>query len=173
MKHECDITNAPKFADWIKNRGGVAVWKSINLSNLGASWSTPAWDVCPEHVKRNAGNTSECSMFCSTDCPVCHGTDQVPHPKPTWQADDAPKIVTDPAEIEVYESVEVKRFHVAVRMASMMLKVSDGGSRKIRREVEKAGEGAFYEFDYDDYNNCVILRSKRWGTLKEWMEKNP
>ena len=42
--------------------------------------------------------------------------------------------------------VEVKRFHVAVRLGSQgfSLKVSDGGSRRIRREVAKAGAGAFF-----------------------------
>lgn len=32
----------PKIKDWIKNRGGVAVWKSVDLSDLGKQWFTPA-----------------------------------------------------------------------------------------------------------------------------------
>ena len=65
-EHECSLENARLFADWIANRGGVAVWRSVNLSNPGASWSTPALTVEGE-----------------------------PTPKPTWQAANTPeKIVT-------------------------------------------------------------------------------
>jgi len=46
--------------------------------------------------------------------------------------------------------VEVKRFRVGVRMDSqgLCLKVTDGGSRRILRELLKVGDGSFYEFDY-------------------------
>ena len=56
---------------------------------------------------------------------------------------------------------EVKRFHVGVRMGSngLALKVTDGGSRRIRREVSKAGEGAYYAFDYLT-QDAIILRPK-------------
>lgn len=83
-EHECDIGNAPKFAEWIRTRGGVAVWRSVNLSNPGASWSTPA---CVE------------------------GEPHTRFPKPTWQAANEPeKIVTDAARIKVIVPREVKRF---------------------------------------------------------------
>jgi hypothetical protein len=60
-RHEVSPENAAKFRDWIARRGGVAVWHSINLSNIGASWSTPALRE-----------------------------DGTPTPKPTWEADDKP-----------------------------------------------------------------------------------
>jgi hypothetical protein len=60
-KHECAPENAEKMLGWIKNRGGVAIWPSINFSNFGASWSTPALT-----------------------------TDGKPYPKPTWQAANEP-----------------------------------------------------------------------------------
>jgi hypothetical protein len=34
--------NAPRFSEWLKSRGGVAIWRSVDLSDPGASVSTPA-----------------------------------------------------------------------------------------------------------------------------------
>jgi ribosomal protein S6 len=139
-KHHCTIENAPRFWDWIQNRGGIAVWRSINLSNPGASWSTPA--------------------------------DR--QDKPTWEAGSVPeRIVTDPDQVLVSVDREVKRFHVAVRPGSqgLTLKVTDGGSRRIRREVEKAGEGAYHVFDYGDHDNAVIMAPEKTMTLREWFHE--
>jgi hypothetical protein len=135
-KHECAPENAELMLTWIRTRGGVAVWRSANLSNPGASWSTPA--MTSGIVGAGGGE---------------------PMRKPTWEADDKPeRIITDPGDIEVVTRREVKRFHVAVRAGSqgLMLKVSDGGTRRIRSEVAKAGDGASYYFDYGDEKNAVI-----------------
>ena len=140
MKITCTLENAPKFSDWIKNRGGVAHWRSINMSNLGASWSTPAL------------------------------TDGKPTPKPTWEAESTPEIVvTNPDEVLVSVDAEVKRFHVAIRPGSQgfILKVSDGGTRRIRKEVAKAGEGSYHTFDYET-QDAVIWKPKETQTLREW-----
>ena len=144
-EHSCEERNAERFADWIENRGGVAVWESINLSNIEASWSTPAL-------------TKE----------------EKPYEKPNWQCTAMPqKTITDPDKIEVIIPVEVKRFHVAVRIGGQgfSIKVSDGGTRRIHKEVEKAGEGAYYAFDYDDYDNAVIMKPGDSCSLTEWKEK--
>lgn len=42
FKISCTPENAPKFYEWIQTRGGIYHWRSANLSNPGASWSTPA-----------------------------------------------------------------------------------------------------------------------------------
>lgn len=34
--------HAGKYRDWLRTRGGLALWKSVNLSNPGAEWVTPA-----------------------------------------------------------------------------------------------------------------------------------
>lgn len=34
--------NAAKIKEWMKSRGGIAVWRSINLSNPSGQWITPA-----------------------------------------------------------------------------------------------------------------------------------
>lgn len=128
-KHECAPENAASMRMWIEKRGGIAIWPSVNLSNPGASWSTPA-------------NTLE-------------GT---PTPKPTWQAADKPeRVITDPNEVVVVTRKEVKRFHVAVRQAGLTLKCTDGATRKIRAAVAKAGEGASYEFDQGSQEAIITV----------------
>jgi len=144
MKHRCTIDNAPRFADWIENRGGVAIWRSVNLPNPGASWSTPALTEEGE-----------------------------PYPKPTWQVDTKPDaVITDPRDIEVTVDREVKRFRVGIRRSNgFSFKVTDGGSRRIRAAVEKAGEGAYHVFDYDT-QEAVIMVPASSVSLQEWIEEN-
>lgn len=121
-KIECSIENAPKFARWFRDRGGIAHWQSINLSNPGASWTTPA--------------THE---------------DGTPVAKPTWQAEDTPQVVTDPTLVTVYEPREVKRLRIAVKRGdSFNLVLTDASSRRVRKAVAELGNGAFYQFDGDE-----------------------
>jgi hypothetical protein len=127
--------DAAKILEWIKTRGGILIWESINLSNAGASWTTPALDA--------------------TGAPVT---------KPNWQCANEPsRKITNVAEVDVVTAQEVKRFHVGTRMggSGLSVVVTDGGSRRIRSEVAKAenkhGKPAWYEFDYGSHENVVIL----------------
>lgn len=142
--HTVTAENAEKISKWMRERGGIAVWSSINLSNLDAGWTTPA---------RNEDGT--------------------PAGKPSWQADEIPEIITDPAEVSVSFDKEVGRFRVAVRRGSQGLsfKVTDGGTRRIRKAVAKAGEGAYYKFDYET-QQAVIMAPDKTMTLIEWREIN-
>ena len=117
-------------SQWLTNRGGIAVWQSINLSNPGASWTTPA-----------------------------HNDDGSLYAKPNWQAGNEPRIITDPADIAVSTDRELKRFRVGIRRGTQgyMMKVTDGGSRRIHAEVAKAGEGAYHVFDYST-QEAVIMK---------------
>jgi hypothetical protein len=133
--------NAQQILDWLRNRGGLAIWESINLSNPGMTWTTPALDV-----------------------------NGAPTLKPSWEASSTPvRYITSDAEVVVASDCEVKRFHVAIRMASngLSFKVSDGGSRRIWREVSKAGKGAYHQFSYDT-QDAVILRPEKLVPLTEW-----
>lgn len=151
MKFKISVFNeedAAKEADWIKNRGGVAVWE-IQLIGGGPNntraYSTPAQKL-----------------------------DGSPMDKPHWSVGNKPNyIVTDPAEISVVVPREVKRFCVSIRRGKqgMTFKCSDVSSRKIRERVSKAGEGAWYEFDYNT-QEAVILVPDQEISLKEWMEKH-
>lgn len=143
--HAIDTSDAATIADWLKNRGGILIWDSADLSDPGASWTTPALNA-----------------------------DGTPVGKPTWKARDKPtRHITSPDDVEVVTPREIKRFHVGVRPSSgLSLKVTDGGSRKIRNEVEKAAVkygDAWYEFDYESYDNAVIVVADRKVPLKEWI----
>jgi hypothetical protein len=139
-KHPCSPENADTFRKWISDRGGIAVWKSINLSNPGASWSSPALTE-----------------------------DGQPYPKPTWQAENKPsRIITDPADVVVEVPREVKRFRVAIRLGSqgMSYKLTDASSRKVENAVSKAAGrdgrefSAWYEFDYDTQQAVILVADK-------------
>lgn len=135
--------NAPQIADWFRTRGGICIWRSINLSNIGASWTTPL--VGPDGQQPG---------------------------RPNWQAEPAPSlIITDPAEVVVDTPLEVKRFHVAVRPGAqgLMLKLTDASSARLRREVEKAGEGAWHEFDYMTQEAVIFQPAGKSVPLTEWM----
>jgi hypothetical protein len=140
-RHVTDEVNAPLFAAWIATRSGVAVWSSINLSNPGASWSTPA---LTNGLKTN---------------------------KPTWEVGNEPeRVITSLDEVDVVIFQEVKRFHVALRMGGqgLAIKVSDGGSRKIRKAVMQAGDGAIYRFEEQD---AVIMKPAKTVTLQQWIRR--
>jgi hypothetical protein len=149
-KHWCESQNADKFWDWIKNRGGVAVWQSQDLSNPGQSWSTPAL-------------TKE-------------GT---PYPKPhPWKTKDAPdRVITDPEDILVSEDIEVKRFRIKLEQRGLKIVVSDAGSARIRREIAQANdrcflrEGAFNRFDYATQEAVILAPIKVIG-LTDWAKQN-
>lgn len=144
-KHIVTAENASKIWDWLQNRRGLAIWKSINLSNPGASWTTPAYHL-----------------------------DGTPSSKPTWQAENAPsRIITDPSEVVVSVDREVKRFHVAIRMGSqgLSLKCTDGSSNRIHKAVAKAGDGAYYVFDHGT-QEAVIMAPFYQMSIAEYMAKN-
>jgi hypothetical protein len=120
--HTICSENAPRIWDWIKNRGGIAIWRSVNLCDPGRTWTTPVLDDKGDLVH-----------------------------KPTWQADNEPiEIICDPEKVLVSRDQEVKRFKVAVRRGSQgfMLKCTDASSAHIRKSVSQAGNGAYHVFDY-------------------------
>lgn len=41
-KIECHQSDVPRLRDWMQHRGGCAMWTSVNLSNPGGTWVTPA-----------------------------------------------------------------------------------------------------------------------------------
>lgn len=145
--YTCDQADAEKIHHWLLTRGGIFIWRSVNLSNPGASWTSPAKD-----------------------------SNGMPTSKPTWQAANEPEQhITAIADVRVRTKKEVKRFHVAVRMRGLSLKVTDAGSRKLRAEVEKAeqkyGKSAWYEFDYGDEKNGVVCIEDAVVSLAEWVTK--
>lgn len=143
-QHTVSAENAAKISGWLRNRGGIAVWSSVNLSNPGAGWTTPAFKE-----------------------------DGTPYDKPTWQAGNEPRVITDPADVVVSFDKEVRRFRIAIRRGSqgLSLKVSDGGTRRIRAAVARAGDGAYYTFDYET-QEAVIMAPEKTVPLLEWRTQN-
>uniref|UniRef100_A0A6M3LN24 Uncharacterized protein n=1 Tax=viral metagenome TaxID=1070528 RepID=A0A6M3LN24_9ZZZZ len=109
-----------KFLDWIKNRGGVQVWNNLNLSNPDAGQQfTPAI------------------------------TDGLETGKPHWSVGRG-EVIMDISRFRFVKAwKEVKRFRVGVRMGSQgfTMKVTDGGTRRIRAACDKY-PGCSYHFDY-------------------------
>jgi len=133
--HVISDNDAPKIAAYLQ-QGPIALYRSVNLSNPGASWLVPASDG-----------------------------------KPNWQSADQPERLLNAEDFVVSHDVEVKRFHVALRMGSqgLSVKVSDGGSRRIRAAVAKAGEGAYHTFDGQD---AVIMRPAGQPVpLSKWLDE--
>ena len=137
----CTVQAAPKIAEWLRERGGLLIWRSVDLSDPGRTMTTPYKGPNGEVVG-----------------------------KPHWSVANEPeRHITDAKEVRVAWDREVKRFHVAVRRGAqgLMLKLTDGSSRKVRKEVEKAGEGAYYEFDYGT-QEAVIMAPTEVIELGEW-----
>jgi len=107
-----------KFQDWINSRGGVKVWRNLNLSNPDAGFRfTPALTE-----------------------------DQKDYPKPHWSV-GYQETIRDISRFRFVKSMcEVKRLRVAVSMSGngLMLKLTEGSSRKLRlacQKIQKAHNG--------------------------------
>jgi hypothetical protein len=142
--HNIDFENAPVISKWMLERGGISVWSSINLSNPGASWTTPA-----------------------------HNEDGTPAGKPSWQAASEPSLtITDPDKVGVITPIELQRFHISVRRGELSLKLTDASSDKLRKRLahwrERRADGnVTYRFDYGN-QEAVILGADKIISLSEW-----
>ncbi len=114
---------------WLVGRGGIAVWKSIWLSDPGLLVLTPAL------------------------------TDGKPTPKPSWQLGDEAEVITDGSGVGVVIPKEVRRFRIHVRMGSngLLIKLTDHSSELVRKMLAKYGEDAWHEFGGDDGFDCIIF----------------
>lgn len=95
--------------------------------------------------------------------------------KPSWRHADKPKrVVTSSDDVEIATYKEVRRFRVAVRVGGqgLFLKLTDASSKKVRQAEEKAGDGAFHQFDYDT-QEAVIFVPEKVVTLTEWLKDHP
>ena len=137
--------NVEKISEWLKNQGGVAVWKSKDESDPDFSMSTPALTEKGEPSKQ-------------------------PHKKVGKKPD---LVITDSNEIKVVRMKKVKRFRVAVRRGARGQKVQlvAASARRLQKELQKAGENATYAFDQVTQEAVISVPSKS-SSLYEWMESN-
>lgn len=122
FKIEIERANAERIADWLANRGGVAIWESRDLRSAGARSFTPALTTTGE-----------------------------PTTAPGWQWNTTPvEIVTQVGDIGVYDEVLYKAFPVTLRRSSsgMSLKLTDASQRKvdkIMRQCRDEHGGSHYK----------------------------
>ena len=131
-----------KFLDWIATRGGVRVWRCIDLGNLGAGeMFTPAFSQT-----RRDGDFSNSTKY----------------PKPHWDRDNGNEVITDISRFRFAVGFkEVKRFHVAKRLSNngLSMKCTDASSAKITKALEKF-PGSYCEFDY--MTQEVVISIPEW-----------
>ena len=139
----CTEENAPKFLDWIRNRGGLLIWDSANLSNPGASWTTPYKD-----------------------------TNGMIYTKPTWEAKREPaRHIIDTDKVMVQKHKEVKRIPIALRRGDgLSIELTTHSSRKVRMAVDKVGEGATYSFE--DREAVIWSPDSNPIMLTEWAKEH-
>jgi len=135
---------AEHIAEWLRTRGGIAIWHSIDLSYAGRTITTPV-------------KTSE----------------DEPYPKPAhWVGNEPARIITDFADVLVSKDVEIKRIHVALRMGNDgKIKCTEASSLLIRRAVAKAGKGAYHIFD-NETREAVILKPESEVPLLQYLIAN-
>jgi len=132
--------DAERILDWIKNRGGVAVWDSCAIGDPGQAF-TPALD--------KDGNRTT---------------------RPGWRYGGKPSsIVTDASDVTVLRCEKFKSFHVSTKKGGgFSIVLTDASSRKLKKELERAGEGSWHEFDYGSHDNCIVYRVDSNIPLPEW-----
>lgn len=133
IKHLVQPDDAVIIMNWLKTRGGIAIWDCADLSDPGKTWT----------------------------CPLL-GEDGTPKSKQYWQMGKIIREITDPAEISVVVPKEVKRFHIALRRGAQgfKIKLTDGSTRKVHMAVKKAGKGAWYVFDYSTQEAIICIPDK-------------
>jgi len=110
FKMECLAENAALFLEWLRTRGGLAIWESADFGRAGESWTTPARTVCGKVMQ-----------------------------KPYWFCKSEPKqIVADPAEVGVFTAALFKEFPVRLRAArgGLVFKLQDSSQRSLDRVMQ-------------------------------------
>lgn len=139
-----------KFGHWIKNRGGVKVWRNINLSNPGYG---PIFTPALKEVEVPEENG---------------GINVVPYPKPSWQVDNG-EVITDITRFRFAKGFkEFKRIRVALERGSgYNYRLTDGSQRKVDRAMQacmdKHGD-AVYRKDGGlfDAERFIVVEIPEW-----------
>lgn len=115
--------NEAKAREWLANRGGIAVWRNVNMSSqsLGSETFTPAL------------------------------TDGAPTPAPSWQA-RLSHVVTDPSAVMVEGKREVARVKVCRSKYGPPADPVSRGRAKLDKALAAAGADAWWEFSYENWD---------------------
>ena len=161
--HDCCAAAAPQLLDWLKTRGGLALWRTMDL----ALWRTMDLALWRTMDLRVTGRSWTCPM--NDDRGNVKG-------RPYHDSETAPyRTITSTDDVLVSVDREVKRFHIGLhiglRMGSqgLCVKLTDGATRRVNAAVEKAGLGAYHLFDYG-VQDAVIMAPipGHTVTLTDW-----
>jgi hypothetical protein len=121
---------AVRIMNWIRNRGGIAIWDSANLADPGKTWT----------------------------CPL-NNEDGTAMGKQHWEMGKIIRVINDPNQVDVVNPKEIKRFHVALRRGSqgLSIKLTDASSKRLRKMLTKYGEESWYEFDYGTQEAVIYV----------------
>ncbi len=139
-----------KFEEWIKCRGGVKVWRNLDLSNCGAG---PIFTPALKEVEVPLENG---------------GMNMIPYPKPSWRVDNG-EVVTDISRFRFVKGFkEFKRIRVALRRGDgLIFCLTDGSQRKVDKALDQARE-KFGEATYRkdgglfDYERFIVVEVPEW-----------
>jgi len=145
-----------KFETWIRDRGGVQVWRNLNLSNPSAgNQYTPATMVIKDPDDQKGYLDSRIG-------------DIVQYPRPHWSV-GAGEVITDIKRFRFVKSFkELKRIRVALRRGDgLNFCLTDGSQRKLDRALEKAQEkydDVTYRKDGGlfDYERFIVVEVPEW-----------
>lgn len=162
-----NVLSARKFAEWFRDRGGIAVWSSCDLSNPGKRLTTPAWwPAVIQRAKRS----------------------------PHWSMGAEPKVFTDPAKVLLIEYEDFCTFEIKLKRGSgMNVVLSSKSDHKVRDMLCKAQVkleerpefkeymampdfGSTYRFPGPMFvppTMCTVSIPKTVCTLQEWVWHNP
>jgi hypothetical protein len=140
---EVDPRHAVRAARWIELCGGLVVWESADMGQLGRRWFTPALL-----------------------------TDGSPAQRPHWSCGERPALViTEAAGVEVVERREVRRIRIAARPGyGLGWQLTDASSKRLDALLAEAGADATYTFEG---NEAVILGVTSRTPLPRWLAEHP
>lgn len=146
-EHECSEENAAKFLEWIATRDGVTVWKSQDLGDPTASWSTPYRTTTGELTK-----------------------------PPHWKCgpEQTPEVFTDPSKIGVYASAPFAFVPVRLRQHGLALVLTKASERRLNSVMErcrKAHGSAWYRKGGLSEPSVEVRYTVETVALSEWAAK--
>lgn len=122
-----DPNDAEKIRGWIRSRGGVAIWRSLDLGAPGETF-TPAL-----------------------------AEDGAPMGPPGWQYEKAPTaVLTSEEAVTVQTKRHVKDVPIGIeRGCGLTLVLTSASRRRLKDALERIEEAAWYEFGFNDKDRRV------------------
>lgn len=148
-KYRVSEADADKILTWLRERGGILIWTSVDLSRPGESSTTPFRDP--------AG---------------------IPVGKPHWRFGDHPRHITDISEVEVAEAEKVESLAVRIkRGGELRLTLTSHSSAKLQERLahwsQERNTAAWYHFEgflVNGWDTAHIYVDSKIVPMQEWAE---